>query len=188
MQYDILFETYPYLETERLILKKIEASDADGVFNLYSNDEVFRYCGIIPKHNYETVRKMIGHFERDYNKRQNIKLGIFSKEDSGKFTGIIEMMNFKNKVNMVTVGYFLAEEYWGRGFATEALKKLKDHLFEVAVINRIQAEIMPENTASEKVLLKSGFVCEGLIRQGAFWPGKGVVDLKLFAVLNNENQ
>jgi len=100
-----------------------------------------------------------------------------------KLRGIIELMNFKGKVNMRTVGYFLAEEYWEKGIATEALKVLKKYLFAYTEINRIQAEVMPQNKASANVLVKNDFLFEGCIKQGIFWPGKGVVDTDIYGFL-----
>ncbi|PWG67947.1 alanine acetyltransferase, partial [Enterobacter mori] len=88
---------------------------AQDVFSIYDHDKVFEYCGIIPKHNIKTVEKMISHFDRDYNKKSRIKWGIFPKSQENTLTGIIEAMDFNQKVNMVSIGYYLAEEYWGKG-------------------------------------------------------------------------
>jgi len=87
---------------------------------------------------------------------------------------------------MVTIGYFLAEDYWGKGIASEAVKVLINFLFEEVNINRIQAEVMPLNETSKKVLLKNGFLKEGLLRQATFWSGKGVVDLEIYGLLKEE--
>ncbi len=186
MKLEKIFDNFPFLESEALILKKIEKTDLNEVFAIYDNEKVFEFCGIIPKHNKTTVESMIGHFERDYNKKSRIKLGIFLKGEANKLVGIIEVMDFNPKVDMVTVGYFLAEEYWGRGIASEALRILIQFLFEDVHVNRIQAEVMPANTTSKRVLSKNGFVKEGLLRQASFWSGKGVVDLEIFGILREE--
>ena len=69
MSIEAIFNEFPILKSDRLIMKKIEENDLEGVFAIYNNERVFEYCGIIPKHNKDTVRKMISHFERDYIKR-----------------------------------------------------------------------------------------------------------------------
>ncbi|MGG2092036.1 GNAT family protein [Bacillus sp. S13(2024)] len=186
MDLEIVFEEFPVLESQNLILKKIEDAHLQDVFVIYSNDKVFEYCGIIPKHNMKTVSKMIQHFERDYNKQSRIKWGIFQKNESDTLVGIIEAMDFNRKVNMVTIGYFLAEEYWGKGIASEAVHALVKFLFEDVHINRIQAEVIPENYISKKVLLKNGFIKEGLLRQATLWSGKGIVDLEIYSILKGE--
>ncbi|MED0669953.1 GNAT family protein [Aneurinibacillus aneurinilyticus] len=186
MNIGIIFEDFPVLKSVNLILKRIEESHLQEVYTIYDNDKVFEYCGIIPKHNLQTVSKMIGHFDRDYYKKSRIKWGIFQKNQSNKLVGIIECMDFNQKVNMVSIGYFLAEDYWGRGIATESVGILTKFLFEKVNINRIQAEVMPANEISKKVLLKNGFIKEGLLRQASLWSGKGVVDLEIYGILKED--
>lgn len=72
-----VFKQFPILHSTTLELKKIEESHLQELFAIYDNDKVFEYCGIIPKHNLQTVQKMIAHFERDYSKKSRIKWGIF---------------------------------------------------------------------------------------------------------------
>lgn len=186
MNIEMVFKEFPVLESEKLILKKIEDVNSQEVYEIYSNDKVFEFCGIIPKHNIQTIINMIGHFERDYNKKSRVKWGIFQKNANNKLVGIIEAMDFNQKVDMVTIGYFLAQPYWGKRIASEAVSKLIEFLFEKVNVNRIQAEVMPANEVSKKVLLKNGFVKEGLLRQAALWSGKGIVDLEIYGVLKEE--
>ncbi|MCR8644602.1 GNAT family N-acetyltransferase [Paenibacillus sp. N1-5-1-14] len=186
MNIDVIYGQFPILKSDKLVLKKVEESHLDDVFAIYDNDNVFEYCGIIPKHNKATVKSMIGHFERDYNKRSSVKWGIFQQEDPGRLVGIIEAMEFNQKVNSVTIGYFLVEKSWGQGIATEAVRILVDFLFRDVGVNRIQAEVMPANDGSKKVLLKNGFSYEGTLRQATLWSGKGVVDLEIYSLLQGD--
>ncbi|WP_409291362.1 GNAT family N-acetyltransferase [Peribacillus sp. SCS-37] len=183
MNMDAIFNSFPVLKSDRLLLKKVEAVDLDDVFSIYDNDKVFEYCGIIPKHNKASVEKMIGHFGRDFGKRTRIKWGIYT--DKG-LTGIIEAMEFNQKVNMAVIGYFLAEAHWGKGIAGEALGLVTRFLFEEGGVNRLQAEVMPGNHASKQVLLKNGYIMEGTLRQAALWSGKGIVDLEIYGLLRED--
>ncbi|MCY8279974.1 GNAT family N-acetyltransferase, partial [Bacillus inaquosorum] len=72
------------------------------------------------------------------------------------------------------------------GIATESVSTMISFLFEKANVNRIQAEVMPANEASKKILLKNNFMKEGLVRQASYWSGKGVVDLEIYGILKNE--
>jgi ribosomal-protein-alanine N-acetyltransferase len=186
MNIEMVFKEFPVLESENLVLKEIEDINSQEVYEIYSNDKVFEFCGIIPKHNIQTIINMISHFERDYNKKSRVKWGIFQKNVNNKLVGIIEAMDFNQKVDMVTIGYFLAQPYWGKRIASEAVSKLIEFLFEKVNVNRIQAEVMPANEVSKKILLKNGFVKEGLLRQAALWSGKGIVDLEIYGVLKEE--
>jgi ribosomal-protein-alanine N-acetyltransferase len=183
---NILFKDFPVLVSDEIELAKVESDNLDDLFSIYSNERVFEYCGIIPKHNKETVKNMIGHFERDFNKKSRIKWGVFTKEPNKKLVGIIEVFDFNQKVSMVTIGYFLAEEYWGKGIATKAVRLLIHFLFDKAKVNRIQAEVMTSNEISKRVLLKNGFLMEGTVRQANLWSGKGIVDLEIYGLLQCE--
>ncbi|KOP67366.1 alanine acetyltransferase [Bacillus sp. FJAT-18019] len=186
MSIDVLFEKFPIINGDTITLNKIETTHLEDVFSIYDNDLVFEYCGIIPKHNKETVKNMIGHFERDYNKRSRVKWGILLNDSSNKLVGIMEAFDFNQKVNMVTIGYFLEQSYWGQGIASEAVRLLTSYFFEIIDINRIQAEVMPGNDASKRVLLKNGFSKEGTLRQANIWSGKGIVDLEIYAILKKD--
>ncbi|MFJ5788472.1 GNAT family N-acetyltransferase [Lysinibacillus sp. NPDC093197] len=186
MNVEKIFENFPLLSSNNLQFKKIEASHLNMLFAIYDNEKVFEFCGIIPKHNIQTVQKMIGHFERDFTKRSRVKWGIFFKNQPDKLVGIIEAMDFNQKVNMVTIGYYLAEDYWNKGIATESVQSIIKFLFDEADINRIQAEVMPMNDASKKVLIKSGFIKEGLLRQASSWSGKGIIDLEIYSILQED--
>jgi len=186
MNIEKVFKQFPTLHSANLQFKKIDESHLQELFAIYDNDKVFEYCGIIPKHNLQTVQKMIGHFERDYTKKGRIKWGIFEKSQSEKLVGIIEAMDFNQKVNMVTIGYYLAEASWGKGIASEAVATIVKFLLEEVNVNRIHAEVMPLNEPSKKVLIKNGFLKEGLLRQASLWSGKGVVDLEIYGLLKGD--
>ncbi|MCI3922151.1 GNAT family N-acetyltransferase [Paenibacillus sp. TRM 82003] len=186
MDLNVMFESFPTIYGNKLFLDKIGTAHLDEVFSIYSNDRVFEYCGIIPKHNIETVKNMIGHFERDYNKRSRVKWGISPHDSPDKLVGIIEAFDFNQKVNMVTIGYFLEEASWGKGIATEAVGHIVDYLFQQIHVNRIQAEVMLGNDTSKRVLIKNGFMKEGTLRQASLWSGKGIVDLELYAILKDD--
>lgn len=78
------------------------------------------------------------------------------------------------------VGYYLAEEHWGRGRMTEAVRLLCAHVFSSSDILRIYAEPFADNIGSCRVLERAGFQCEGIMKCNAFKNGR-VLDMKLYA-------
>lgn len=78
------------------------------------------------------------------------------------------------------LGYYIAEEYWGKGIMTEAVKQICEYVFSMSDIIRIYAEPFAYNTASCRVLEKSGFQYEGTLRKNAVKNGK-VLDMKLYS-------
>ncbi len=83
------------------------------------------------------------------------------------------------------LGYYIAEEYWGKGIMTEAVKQLCDYVFAHTDIIRIYAEPFSYNIASCRVLEKAGFICEGTLRSNAVKNGK-VLDMKMYSKLKIE--
>ena len=78
------------------------------------------------------------------------------------------------------MGYYIGENFWRKGIATEAVKLACEHVFENTDIVRIFAEPFDENTGSCRVLEKNGFVLEGILRKNAFKNGV-FRDMKLYA-------
>lgn len=83
------------------------------------------------------------------------------------------------------MGYYIAEEYWGKGIMTDAVKQLCTYVFNKSDIIRIYAEPFAYNTASCRVLEKAGFQYEGTLRSNAVKNGK-VVDMKMYSLLKSE--
>ena len=80
------------------------------------------------------------------------------------------------------LGYYIGEPYWGKGYATSAVKQVCKHVFEHSDILRIFAEPFARNAASCRVLEKAGFQLEGTLRSNAVKNGE-VLDMKLYALV-----
>jgi len=180
------YEQFPRIVADEIILRKIVDSDIDSLYEIYSNEKLFQYSPVMLKKNKDTVANMIGHFERDFNKRKEIFLGICLNSDPDNIVGVAEMFDYSKDVNMITIGYRLNDRFWAKGIATRTVKAMTNYLFEYIGINRIQAFVMPENIKSHNVLQRNGFIKEGIIRQGYVWKGHGVVDLVLYALLKSD--
>lgn len=83
------------------------------------------------------------------------------------------------------LGYYIAEEYWGKGIMTEAVIQTCEYVFEKSDIIRIYAEPFAYNGASCRVLEKAGFQYEGTLRSNAVKNGK-VIDMKMYSLLKTE--
>ena len=83
------------------------------------------------------------------------------------------------------LGYYIAEEYWGKGIMTEAVKQLCDYVFSNTDIIRIYAEPFAYNIGSCRVLEKAGFQYEGTLRSNALKNGN-VFDMKMYSKLKTE--
>ena len=107
----------------------------------------------------------------------------FAIEIEGKVVGSIAVFR-QNNIHFRTaeLGYYLAEEYWGKGIMTEAVKQVCKYVFDNSDIIRIYAEPFAHNIGSCRVLEKAGFQFEGLLRANAVKNG-AIIDMKMYALI-----
>lgn len=94
--------------------------------------------------------------------------------------GVFRQQNIHRQT--AELGYYIGEEYWGKGITTDAVKQICEYVFKHSDILRIYAEPFAYNTASCRVLEKSGFQYEGTLRNNAVKNGK-VIDMKMYSLL-----
>lgn len=91
----------------------------------------------------------------------------------------------KNKIAGIAhrdeIGYWLSEEYRGKGIMTSAVRFLLQYGFEIRELIRIEAPVYAFNIESQKVLLRCGFTEEGYLRKAYFRNGE-YHDAKLYAI------
>lgn len=97
--------------------------------------------------------------------------------------GVFRQQNIHRQT--AEMGYYIAEEYWGKGIMTDAVKQICENVFKNSDILRIYAEPFAYNTASCRVLEKAGFQYEGTLRNNAVKNGK-VIDMKMYSLLREE--
>ncbi|MCH7323219.1 GNAT family N-acetyltransferase [Solibacillus sp. MA9] len=116
---------------------------------------------------------------------REFSFGIFD-HGSQRLIGHISLYSIKRlPYSSCFVGYSMDERYIGRGITTEAVRLLLEFGFNRLNIHRIEAYVAPQNIASIKVLEKSGFTREGLLRQLLFINGVWV-DHYMYAILQDE--
>lgn len=110
----------------------------------------------------------------------------FAVTADGKVIGSIGVFRQGNIHRQTAeLGYYIAEEYWGRGIMTEAVKQICEYVFDKSDIIRIYAEPFAYHTASCRVLEKAGFQYEGTLRNNAVKNGK-VIDMKMYSLLKTD--
>lgn len=97
-------------------------------------------------------------------------IGVFRKEN----------IHFRT----AEMGYYIAQPYWGKGIMTSTVKQTCEFIFANTDILRIFAEPFAHNTASCRVLEKSGFVFEGLLRKNAVKNGE-IIDMKMYSIVKD---
>lgn len=110
----------------------------------------------------------------------------FAIEADGKAVGSIGVFRQGNiHRRTAELGYYLAEDYWGKGIMTNAVMQMCEYVFANSDIVRIFAEPFAYNTASCRVLEKAGFQYEGTLRSNAVKNGK-ISDMKMYSIIRKE--
>jgi RimJ/RimL family protein N-acetyltransferase len=140
------------LETERLILRRLEDSDADAIFAMRGDAEMMRYIRE-PQNRRETekwIRLVSSRWEKD-------KMGFCAviEKKSEKLIGWCGVWRLA-ETGEVEIGYAIAKEFWNQGFATDAAKAIIEYAFANIETERITAVADPENVSSRRVMEKLG--------------------------------
>ena len=140
------------LTTERLHLRPFTAADQRAIHAVYSDPEVMRYVG----HGaHTTVDETIAAL-RIYGEvleRRGFSFLAVTERATGALIGDGGLHPLSDDVEL---GYTLARDAWGRGYATELGRALLAHAFEVLRVPRVIAQVEPANAASRHVLEKLG--------------------------------
>lgn len=171
---------FPIIETERLILRKLETTDINDLFEILSSERVTKYYGKYPMKNLSEAEDLILKFHKAFSEQKSIRWGIELKEIN-RIIGTCGFHCWNKNHFRAEVGYELGEAFWNKGYATEAISDILKYGFELMNLKRIEAIVYPENKPSEKLLLNLGFEHEGLLKKYANFRDKQQ-DLNIFAI------
>ena len=152
------------LETKRLILRKLKESDIDDIFSMRKDPNIMRYIRE-PQTDIESSVKWIKMMA---DKWDSDKIGFFGviEKETKKFIGWCGLWHLA-ETDEIEVGYAIAKEFWGKGYATEAAFRFLEYGFADLGLNKIVAVAFPENQASQNVMKKLGmrYVKTGIFYQ-----------------------
>ncbi|MDB5198079.1 MAG: alanine acetyltransferase [Chitinophagaceae bacterium] len=161
------FDSFPVLETERLLLRKITMEDAEDIFLLRTNEEAMKY---IKKPKLRSVNDAI-ELIKVMNSPDRIQLGITLK-NVNRIIGIIGYHRIVNEHYRAEIGYMLNPQYWNTGLMSEAITKVIGFGFNEMKLHSIEAIINPKNMASRKILEKFNFIKEAYFKENFFFEGE----------------
>jgi ribosomal-protein-alanine N-acetyltransferase len=142
------------LETERLILRRQQPSDVTPLVDLWADPDVTRYMG--GPRDRDWLRP---EFEKTAEEpfAERYDLWPVVEKETGRVVGHCGLLEKDVGGNAeIELTYVFARSAWGKGYATEIARALKDYAFDELGIERLIALIEPENVASERVAQKVG--------------------------------
>jgi ribosomal-protein-alanine N-acetyltransferase len=154
-------------ETERLYLKVLKSTEADKVLEYYTrNTDFLEEWDPHRPDGFYTLLYQEQMLEKEYKAFEEgtlLKLWISLKSDPLKVIGFIVFNNIiRGSFLSCHLGYKLDKDEINKGIVTEALKKGIEVIFDGYRLHRIEANIMPKNARSLRVVQKLGFYNEGL--------------------------
>ncbi|HTI15311.1 MAG TPA: GNAT family protein [Dictyobacter sp.] len=173
------------LETERLLLREFVEDDWRAVLDYQVNPEYLRFYPWTQRTEVD-VRSFVRMF-CNWSKetpRRRFQIAIVLKEN-GRLIGNGGLRKYAAHSEIADIGYELDPRYWGRGYATEAARRLLQFGFEELNLHRIWADCIEENTASAHVLEKIGMRYEGLQRETEWMKGRWW-SIKLYGMLEKD--
>lgn len=176
---------FPTLPTRRLQLREITHADAAQLLAIHGDAQAMRWFGTDPLTELQQAEKLVDVFA-SWRKLPNpgVRWGI-ALQGSDALIGTCGLFKWNRPWHCCTLGYELAQHAWGQGYMREALTAALDWGFANMALNRIEAQVHPDNAASLRSVQNLGFVCEGRLREAGFWLGQ-YHDLLQYGLLRND--
>jgi len=148
------------IETARLHLRPFTRADRDAIHAIYADPEVMRHVGHGAHKTPADTDAALQAFRRMLQSRGMSFLAVIERA-TGRLIGDAGLYPVEAAEGDVELGYTLARDAWGRGYATEAARALVEHARTGLGATRVVATVDPANTASKRVLEKVGMTADG---------------------------
>ncbi|REE84406.1 ribosomal-protein-alanine N-acetyltransferase [Paenibacillus taihuensis] len=172
------------LESSRLILRRITLDDAEDIFDYAVDAQVSKYTSWEQHRAIEDTHSFIHFTMQKYENNQPSDWGIIEKK-TNKLIGACGWVYINENHGRAEIGYVLSRKYWNQGYMSEVVNQILGFGFGELDLNRIEARCFAENTASERVMQKTGMQYEGLLREQMIVKGRKV-DIKMYSILKRE--
>ncbi len=174
----------PVLETARLILRPLRAGDAHDMFE-YAQDPALARLGMWdPYDSFEACEQHIEHLIPLYEKR--LMWWAIEHRADKRLIGRVELAEWDPDNEHAELGYALNRNYWGQGLMTEAVALAVDYGWTQLALHRLGATVLPENTASIRLLTRIGMKREGRLRDYRRLAGEWV-DVDVYGMLRTDS-
>ncbi len=177
-------------ETNRLLLKVLPDTAAAQVLQFYlDNMEIFDKYEPERSEQFYTLQyqKMILQCEYNLAIRQStVRFWVYRKQNLDQIIGTVSLQNIRRGFyQSCELGYKFDHRYWKQGYAKESISQCIEIVFHEMKLHRIEAQVLPENVDSQKLLLSFGFVQEGIKQHGIKLHGAWQ-DHEVYALLAKE--
>lgn len=168
----------------RIALGVLLREDIPTVWKWYNDRRVRRYLS----KPYEVFfyEDEVEWYEALRRNKEREKVFAIITSGEKRLVGLIGLHNIDFTNRNAELGYFLGPDYWGRGYATEAVGLVLRYAFDWLGLVKVYARVFEPNVASSRVLEKNGFKLAGRMRKHQFIPEIGFVDMLIYEKLAGE--
>lgn len=172
------------IETNRLLLRLFRESDASEVTKLCNNYNLYKNTLYLPyPYSIEDALSWIKNHPDNFSDNKSYEFAITDKVTE-KIYGAIALTN-NQKFKNGEIAYWVGEEYWGNGYASEASKAILEFAFIEKQYHKVFARYFDSNLASGRVIEKIGMRKEGVLRNHVMKENR-YVDLVYYGILKHE--
>lgn len=151
----------PKIETQRLILRRYKETDIDAIYDIITDKRLSTYIKF-PELTKEQELECIKEWIKEADDSKYERWVIERKKDDA-IVGNIDVNTVVKKHNYCNVGYTIRYDYWGNGYAAEALEAVSNHLLEESGYYLVECSCNELNKQSSRVMEKAGFKKDGYI-------------------------
>ena len=169
------------LKTQRLTLRRLKISDDKDMYEYTSDHRVTQYLEWQHHTKISQTRSFIENVIGEYDTAKNAYLWAIELISESKLIGVVRIYDYSPQNKRAEISYIMNPAYQGNGYIGEAIDSIFDYCFNTLKINRIQAKCFSNNTASEKVMKKTGMLHEGIMRKYVYIDGQ-YEDAVLYAI------
>ena len=167
------FSNIPTLHTRRLSLRPLHPIDAEDMFDYACREDVTEYLLWSPHPNISYTRDYLRYIQGRYALGDFYDWAIIDRE-SRRMIGTCGFTRINTDNDSAEIGYVLNPDFWGKGYAVEAARRVMKFGFEELSLHRIEAKFMQGNDRSLRVMEKLGMSFEGYHVDEMFVKGKFV--------------
>ncbi|NOY15201.1 MAG: GNAT family N-acetyltransferase [bacterium] len=162
-------------------LRSLLETDDLSIYQHAKDPAVIKYTSLPRPYKLSNAREFIQNTKLNLQTKKAFELGIHFN-NKNQIIGMISLMEVDPQNKNAEIGFWLGRQYWRKGIMTEAVKLILGFGFNQLQLVRIYANVMHPNTASARLLEKTGFDCEGRLRQAVYHNGQWL-DYLVYSIL-----
>lgn len=171
------------MQTKRLIIRKLESSDALELLDIRNSEFVLKYNCM----NKISLQDLLQQLSLPLRSGEDF---VLERKMDHQIIGVIclEEDQIRYRVHSIMISYYLSESFIKQGYMKEALQAVISYCFKEKNYHAITARVLSPNTASWHLLEKLGFCFEGELKQAVCGYQNIVYDDRLYVLFNNDEK